>query len=118
MRKRRLNYRLITGFKSRFRIRDAASLFFVEKVESHDIESTRGQTCSSHAHEAAQLVRAGAVTKDDSHTRALPLRGRIKQRRDASEFVYRNFQFFSFHRYPTRRPKKSTEILSRYTRAD
>src|SRR6267142_5080944 len=106
MRKRRLNYRLITGFKSRFRIRDAASLLFVEKVESHEIESTRGQTCSSHAHETAQLVRAGAVTKDDSHTRPFPFRSRIKQRRDAAEFVYRNFQFFSFHRHPTHRPKR------------
>src|SRR5437016_4034635 len=116
MRKRRLDHCPVTGFKSRLRIRDAASLLFVEKIESHDVESTRRQTCSGHAHETAQLVRTSTVTQHHSHTRPFLLRGRIKQRRDAAEIVYRNLYFLSFHHHSTHLPKINRNTFAVHAR--
>src|SRR5581483_11757517 len=83
---RGFNYCQVTSFQLRFRIWDAPFLF-VDEVESHRILATLSQSCRSHAHEPAQLIRAGTMTEYDRHARAIILRGRIQHRRHGISFI-------------------------------
>src|SRR6266853_123678 len=97
MRPCRFDYRLVTGFKPRLWIRNAAPLLFVDKVESQNIASARRQTRGHHDHETAELIRAGAVTEHQRDTRPFSFRRRIQKRRDTVAVVDSDSQHFRIH---------------------